>query len=137
MEDKTQNFSSVTTLRQYFGEKLAFYFGWKSFITCFMILIAVPGLGLQIYIIQDDASTDYNNWMISFWVLYVMIWSTVIVEFWKRKTSEINYRWGTLDLMNNSDILNKQLRASFIGDECISSVTGGLTKHQIKSKTVI
>lgn len=65
-----------------------------------------------------------------------MIWSTIIVEFWKRKTSEINYRWGTLDQMNNPDILNKIVREDFIGDECISAVTGGLTKYQKKSKTV-
>lgn len=70
------------------------------------MLIAAPGLALQIYIIAERTS-DYNNILISFWVFYVMIWSTIIVEFWKRKTSEINYRWGTLELMNNPDILNK------------------------------
>jgi len=92
------------------------------------MLLAAPGLALQIYIIAERTS-DYNNILISFWVFYVMIWSTIIVEFWKRKTSEINYRWGTLELMNNPDILNKQLREDFVGDECISAITGALTKH--------
>ncbi|KAL4481466.1 hypothetical protein ABPG74_007555 [Tetrahymena malaccensis] len=136
LEDKNQNFTSVTLLRQYFGEKIAFFFGWKSFITCFMTLIAIPGLALQIYVILQD-SDDYNNYLVSFYVLYVMIWSTIIVEFWKRKTSEINYRWGTLDMMNNPDILNKILKEDFVGDECISAVTGGLTKYQKKSRTII
>ncbi|EGR27499.1 transmembrane protein 16k, putative [Ichthyophthirius multifiliis] len=134
LEGKSQNFTSVTILRQYFGEKIAFFFGWKSFLTCFTVFIAFPGLGIQIY---EFITGQYDFFLIPFWVFYVMLWSTFIVEFWKRKTSEINYRWGTLEQMNTELDVDKQIRSDFIGDECISLETGGLTKHQEKAKTVI
>jgi hypothetical protein len=38
-------------MRQYLGEKVTFYFAWNSFYTSFLILIAIPGAILQIYII--------------------------------------------------------------------------------------
>jgi hypothetical protein len=31
----------------------------------------------------------------------------VSLEFWKRKTFEINARWGTLDMIKNEDIKNE------------------------------
>jgi hypothetical protein len=65
-----------------------------------------------------------------------MIWGTFIIEFWKRKTSEINYRWGTLDEMNNPKSIIKKIRPDFLGDECISNTTGELTKHSDKARTV-
>ena len=62
-----------------------------------MAFLAIPGIGVQIYIFYVD---NYDIFLIPYWVFYVMLWATFIVEFWKRKTSEINYRWGTLEQMN-------------------------------------
>jgi len=41
------------------------------------------------------------------------------VEFWKRKSSEINARWGMLDLMNSDEL---KPRYEFSGDEEINLV---------------
>ena len=62
------------------------------------------------------------------WVMVVTIWSTIVVERWKRKTSEINFRWGQLEEMNNPDILDKIVRDEFNGDERINNITGETTK---------
>lgn len=43
-ENINQNFYSITLLKQYFGEKIAFFFAWKSFITCTLLFIAIPGV---------------------------------------------------------------------------------------------
>lgn len=51
-----------------------------------------------------------------------------MVEFWKRKCSEINTRWGTLDLMNDESWMKQEFRNEFSGDECINSVSQQLTK---------
>ena len=48
LEGKSQNFGSVTCLRQYLGEKISFFFAWKSYTTCFLIFLAIPGLILQV-----------------------------------------------------------------------------------------
>ena len=54
--------------------------------------------------------TEYTSWLI-YWVVLISIWGTMIVEFWKRKTAEINTRWGNLSLMNlNEDEVAKAER---------------------------
>ena len=51
--------------------------------------------------------SEYTPWLI-YWVILISIWGTLIVEFWKRKTAEINARWGNLQLMNaDEDLVNK------------------------------
>lgn len=83
-------------MRLYLGEKISFFFAWKSYLTCALIVIAVPGLALQIYIILTN---NYETSLLPYWVFFVCIWSTLQVEFWKRKASEISTRWGCIDLM--------------------------------------
>jgi anoctamin-8 len=51
LEGSEQNFTSITVLRLYLGEKISFFFAWKSYMTCALLFVAVPGLILQIYII--------------------------------------------------------------------------------------
>ena len=46
---------------------------------------------------------DFDNSIIPYWVLLVCIWASFQVEFWKRKTSEINTRWGCIDLMQQEE----------------------------------
>ena len=60
---------------------------------CFLFILAVPGTILQIYIL---IYSDWTSWLLPLWVIYTSIWATMTVEFWKRKTAEINNRWGTL-----------------------------------------
>jgi len=125
VEGKSQNFSSVTYLKQYLGEKISFYFAWRSFCTCFFLPLAIPGLALQIYILGWSA---YHSELLPFWVFFVSLYTTIMVEFWKRKCSEINTRWGTLDLMNDESWMKQEFRNEFSGDECINSVSQQLTK---------
>jgi anoctamin-8 len=65
-----------------------------------MLALAVPGAAIQIYIL---ATGDNFPAILPFWVCYVCLWSTLQVEFWKRKTSEITTRWGCLDLLDSKD----------------------------------
>ena len=67
LEGKDQNFTSCTILRLYFGEKISFFFAWKSYLTCVLLIVAIPGLALQIYIVITN---DYNSILLPFWVIY-------------------------------------------------------------------
>ena len=137
VEDKNHNYPTITALKQYFGEKIAFYFAFSSFLTCHLFFLAVPGLALQIYLLYRRFTTDdpvpdewmYNTPFVALWVLYVLIWNTVTVERWKRKNAEIATCWG---ITRSDDFLadaeDKLVRKEFIGDECISGSTGALTK---------
>ena len=131
-EGQYQNFGSLTRLRLYLGEKVSFYFAWKSYVTCALVVVAIPGLFLQIYILITD---DFNNDILPYWVFYVCLWSTFQVEFWKRKTAELVTRWGCLDLLDDTECSTKVIHHGFKGYEMIYDVTGELTKHQNKTKT--
>ena len=48
------------------------------------------------------------------------------IEYWKRKTAEINNRWGTLEAMGSGTDI-KIIREEFIGDEGVYNVTGEIT----------
>jgi hypothetical protein len=48
-------------------------------------------------------ANDFNTLLLTVWVIYSSLWATIAVELWKRKTCEINARWGTLDLMNDEN----------------------------------
>ncbi|CAD8095052.1 unnamed protein product [Paramecium sonneborni] len=127
-EGKGRNFTSLTTMRLYFGEQISFFFAWISYLTCFSLIIAIPGLILQIYVIIYDFQSE----ILPYWVLIVTIWSTVQTELWKRKTSEINTRWGCIDqmLQAESSYYEGPLKDKFSGDEEINNISKKLTKHQ-------
>ncbi|CAD8178610.1 unnamed protein product [Paramecium pentaurelia] len=127
-EGRGRNFTSLTTMRLYFGEQISFFFAWISYLTCISLIIAIPGLILQIYVILYD----FHSEILPYWVLVVTIWSTVQTELWKRKTSEINTRWGCIDqmLQVESSYYEGPLKNKFSGDEEINNITKKLTKHQ-------
>ncbi|CAD8078721.1 unnamed protein product [Paramecium primaurelia] len=134
-EGRGRNFTSLTTMRLYFGEQISFYFAWISYLSCVQLIIGIPGLALQLYAILYDFHSD----LIPYWVLLVTIWSTVQIELWKRKTSEINTRWGCIDqmLQTESSYYEGPLKDKFSGDEEINFISRKLTKHQQITKMAI
>jgi len=130
-EGKHLNFTAITTLRLYFGESVAFYFAWCSFYTCYLLVLAIPGLLVMIFILRDTSTSAY---LLPAWVIYNSLCSTLVVEKWKRKAAEIATRWGTLELLEHKTD-QKVLRSEFIGNEIINQTTGALTKDNTKSKT--
>lgn len=132
-ENKNHTYSAINAMKQYFGEKISFYFAFASFLTCSLLFLALPGAALQIYLFYRlwlfrDVQQMYDTPLVAIWVLYVVIWNTVTVERWKRKNAEIAARWGLINADNSSDMMVRQVRKEFVGDECISGTTGALTK---------
>jgi Calcium-activated chloride channel. len=136
-EGKHLNFTAITALRQYFGEKTSFYFAWVSFYTVYLLILAVPGV---VFFILNQRFQDHllglANLMLSIWVGLTALATTLLTERWKRKGAEIATRWGVLGLLSNTSG-HKQVRKEFSGDEMISETTGYLTKYNGKSRTVL
>lgn len=142
-ESNLYNYHAITALKQYFGEKIAYYFAFSSFLTCYLFYLAIPGIVFHLYILSrsdskrsDNKEHMYNTPVTVAWVLYVMLWNAISVERWKRKSSEINTRWG-ISTSTTSDIGLKNVRKEFFGDEVISHNTGSLTKKYKVNVTVI
>ncbi|XP_039619756.1 anoctamin-10 isoform X1 [Polypterus senegalus] len=81
-------------IHSYFGTPIAFYFSFLVFYTWSMVPPAVMG-GL-LYLMPWDSLIGYITLAI-----FNVIWSTVVLELWKRRSAELAYNWGTLLLKSN------------------------------------
>lgn len=68
--------------------------------------------------IDDETESVFSGHMIQ--AVFSMIWSTVVMELWKRRSSTLSYRWGTLNLAERF----AEPRPGFHGDLGVNPVTG-------------
>lgn len=68
--------------------------------------------------IQDDSGLVVSGHMIQ--AVFSMLWSTVVMELWKRRSATLSYRWGTLQLAERF----AEPRPSFHGNLGVNPVTG-------------
>nr|XP_054589379.1 anoctamin-10 [Nothobranchius furzeri]XP_054589380.1 anoctamin-10 [Nothobranchius furzeri] len=99
-------------VNEYFGSSVAFYFSFLDFYTWSLVPPAMMGLfiayssgddqkeipeaGSQVGEIQEDSGFVISGHMIL--AVFSMLWSTVVMEMWKRRSASLSYRWGTLNL---------------------------------------
>ena len=120
-------YDEINAIRNYFGERRAFYFAWLSFYTSQLIFPAIMGGGVTIY--QLATSTIESSLYSPLFAVLMMFWVTWIIERWKRKNAEIALKWGIFDV-TNSDM--REIRSEYYGDEFISRITGQVDKHANK-----
>lgn len=68
--------------------------------------------------VQADPEPAVSGHM--FQAVFSMLWSTVVMELWKRRSSSLSYRWGTLHLAERF----AEPRPGFHGDLGVNPVTG-------------
>eukprot|EP00698_Gefionella_okellyi_P015918 TRINITY_DN4523_c0_g1_i1.p1 TRINITY_DN4523_c0_g1~~TRINITY_DN4523_c0_g1_i1.p1 ORF type:complete len:721 (-),score=185.11 TRINITY_DN4523_c0_g1_i1:896-3058(-) len=93
-------------VREYLGEKIALYFAFIGFYTTWLILPTIFGIivyGLQVRII------DTNSIVTPIFTLLMMIWATVMLEFWKRHQSSLAHQWNTLNF-EESEVARPEFR---------------------------
>ena len=130
------SFEHLSSLKMYVGEKVAFYFAWFSHYIIYLIAAAVPGmvvLFVQIWqCAQDPRGIQQGECLktplIPFFCVWMAIWTTVQHEMWKRKQSELAYRWDVTNAENEEEI-----RPEFRGDECINTANGNIEKYYPES----
>ncbi|XP_020041894.1 anoctamin-10 isoform X4 [Castor canadensis] len=104
---------SLYSIRGYFGETIALYFGFLEYFTFALIPMAVIGLPYYLFVWED-----YDKYVI--FASFNLIWSTVILEVWKRGCANMTYRWGTLVMKRQFE----EPRPGFHGVLGINAVTG-------------
>uniref|UniRef100_A0A7S3LXU2 Anoctamin n=1 Tax=Palpitomonas bilix TaxID=652834 RepID=A0A7S3LXU2_9EUKA len=84
-------------IRNYYGEKVAMYFAWLGFYTQWLFFATVVSVcfGLfQMYVIYAEVTDDRVT---PFYCLFLAVWATFYLEFWKRKCAALSHRWGVSD----------------------------------------
>ncbi|KAL5004591.1 hypothetical protein ScPMuIL_018047 [Solemya velum] len=108
---------------EYFGVKIAMYFAYLGHYTLALCLPAFLGAILWILERANQRVVDFGS--ICF-TLVNIVWATLYLEDWKRKSSEKAYKWGTLD---KQDELLRDPRPLFTGNLRKSPVTGHLEPY--------
>jgi len=101
-------------IRDYFGEKLAFYF---AFLQNYFLWLSVPAvMGVVVHF------TLKNTFNITYGIL-MMLWSVIYLEVWQRKERNLAVKWGVRNLSKH----DKQ-HPGFTGEKM---VTDEITGEQI------
>ncbi|XP_022601987.1 anoctamin-10-like [Seriola dumerili] len=126
----------LDSVNGYFGSSVAFYFSFLDFYTWSLLPPAVLGLSITYFSgevqkemvesvsgpqgtnVEDDSGPAVSGHMIQ--AVFSMLWSTVVMELWKRRSSSLSYRWGTLHLAERF----AEPRPGFHGDLGVNPVTG-------------
>ncbi|XP_071315385.1 anoctamin-10 [Trachinotus anak] len=126
----------LDSVNGYFGSSVAFYFSFLDFYTWSLLPPAILGLCITYFSgevqkemsesvsgsrdtnVEDDSGPAVSGHMIQ--AVFSMLWSTVVMELWKRRSSSASYRWGTLHLAERF----AEPRPGFHGDLGVNPVTG-------------
>ena len=86
---------------------MSFYFAWLLFYTSWLMLPALPGIALFIYQMvnlydqsQNGRKLTLDNPYNCLYCLILAVWSTVFIEMWKRRESEIAHMWNMKDFQD-------------------------------------
>ncbi|XP_072374530.1 anoctamin-10 isoform X1 [Scyliorhinus torazame] len=81
----------IDSIYRYFGGSVALYFSFLEYFTCSLMPMATFGT------VVIALSMDTIDKCILFSLLN-MIWSTVVMELWKRHSFVLSYSWGTMQM---------------------------------------
>ncbi|KAM9376985.1 anoctamin-10 isoform 2-T3 [Pholidichthys leucotaenia] len=127
----------LDSVNEYFGSSVAFYFSFLDFYTWSLLAPAILGLSITYFSgdvqkemmesvsgspgadeTEDNSGPAVSGHMLQ--AVFSMIWSTVVMELWKRRSSSLSYRWGTLHLTERF----AEPRPGFHGVLGVNPVTG-------------
>ena len=106
----------LDAIAEYFGETVAFYFAWLQSFTLWLIAPSLAGIILFIFQVRSG-SVDHP--LLPFYSLFMALWATSFLVFWRRRRAELAYSWGVL-----SHEAEEITRAEFHGEYVKSEVTG-------------
>ncbi|XP_065577884.1 anoctamin-8-like isoform X2 [Artemia franciscana] len=117
---------SIDEVRAYFGQGLAMYFSFLGFYTSYLILPALFGcFQLLLWLLNFEDG-------IELFCIFNVLWATIFIEMWKRRSNELAYTWGTLTPAPYDDP-----RANYRGKLLADPVTGQIQPYYPRWKTLI
>lgn len=84
----------LDTIRDYFGEKVAFYFGFLGLYTTwllYLVFFSLPFFAFASY------KNDVDHYLVPFYGMIVCTWCTLLIEAWKRQEVSLAYKWDMLN----------------------------------------
>jgi anoctamin-10/anoctamin-7 len=104
-------------VRDYCGEKVAFYFQWQNHLNMWLVAGAV--INAAVFVLDLCYGTP-NNPVTAVYCALVVIWLCAFIADWKQKSNRLALRWGTLQRAEEVEFA----RPEFHGTKMVSSLTG-------------
>eukprot|EP00466_Bigelowiella_natans_P009710 jgi/Bigna1/76408/fgenesh1_pg.41_\ len=129
------HFNTITSLpldriSAYFGEKVAFYDAWLSFLAQWLCWPMFFGLAL--YAVQGG-KFDIGHPAVPFYCLLLVGWAKLFVQYWRQRSAELAHGWGVLDYEQVSEVE----RPEFKGEKRINPLTGQEEKYYPAHKRLV
>lgn len=85
----------LNKIRFYFGEKIALYFAWLGFYTKMLVFPSIAGIiTFAVIQTQDIQRGEDQGFILIAFAVFVVVWSSIFAEVWKRKNGLFNAMWG-------------------------------------------
>jgi hypothetical protein len=112
----------VDLVKDYFGEKTGLFFLWLGHYTTWLLPAGVIGVFAWINVVSDDNNPSAA--VMPYFATFVAIWSTLFLEYWKRKEKTAAMKWGTVGCEDA-----EQTRPEFEGEPSVSPVDGSPIRY--------
>lgn len=107
-----QSNQPVENIRNYFGEKVALYYGFMKHFYESLFYVAVVGLGTEI-VIASFVNVNYP--IVAFYSVFIVLFGVYFTETWKRKEKYIALKHGMIDFESK-----ESYRSEFQEDKILS-----------------
>lgn len=81
----------VDDIRDYFGERIAFYFAYLNY---YVNSLIPPAIGGFVTYVVKVIYGHPENFLMPYFTVFMILWSTFFIEFWKRKQITVAMQWG-------------------------------------------
>jgi hypothetical protein len=109
------NKQPIDAMRAYFGEELTLYFSWLGFYNYALITPAI--LGVVVFVLQEQPTDGWPNVLYAF---FMMLWTTLFLEFWKRRQNVLAFEWNMIDFE-----ASEEARPDYYGDPSLGVYYAG------------
>lgn len=92
----------------YFGEKVALYFGWLGLYSTFLLYAAAPGFICFLTAIGQNRT---DNALTPVFACFMALWGSVFLLTWKRREKQYAMEWGMVGFETA-----ETTRPAYVGD---------------------
>lgn len=107
-------------ISEYYGEGVGFLYAYTAFYTRWLITPSIFGFIVFVFQLKERR---LDHWLCLPYAVFIMVWVSFMLAYWRQKQSALAYRWGVLDYE-----IEETERPQFRGEPVYDETTGEVRK---------